>query len=88
MNNNSTLNAERNICVNSVWKHFKGEYYKFICVAKHSETEEELVVYEHISNSKIYARPIDMFLSKVDKEKYPNATQEYRFEEVGGRNDT
>ena len=86
---NPTLNAkERGISINSVWKHFKGEYYKVICVAKHSETGEELVLYKHISNSKIYARPIDIFLSKVDKEKYPNATQEYRFEEVSSHNDT
>jgi hypothetical protein len=53
---------------------------KVICVCKHTETEEELVVYEH--NGKIWARPKDMFLSKVDKEKYPNITQEYRFELV------
>lgn len=73
---------ETRVNIGSVWKHFKGDYYKIICVAKHSETGEKLVVYSHISDGKICARPIDMFLSKVDKEKYPNATQEYRFEEV------
>lgn len=63
-----------------IYRHFKGDLMKVICVCKHTETEEELVVYEH--NGKIWARPKNMFLSKVDKEKYPNITQKYRFELV------
>lgn len=44
-----------------------------------------LVIYtcaNNIEKSNTYARPIDMFLSKVDKEKYPDVEQEYRFEEI------
>lgn len=49
-------------------------------VATHTETKEELVVYMH--NDKIWARPLDMFLSEVDHEKYPDVTQKYRFERI------
>lgn len=63
-----------------VYRHFKGDLMTIISVAKHTETEELLVVYEH--NGIIWARPYDMFISKVDREKYPDVTQEYRFELV------
>jgi hypothetical protein len=56
--------------------------YRVLCTAKHSETGEPLVVYENVASKKCCARPYDMFMSKVDKEKYPNITQAYRFEEV------
>ena len=62
------------------YRHFKGDLIHVIDVAKHTETEEEFVIYEHLGT--IWARPIDMFLSKVDKEKYPDVKQEYRFEKV------
>lgn len=62
--------------------HFKGRTIEIINIAKHSETLEDLVLYFHIDeeNPTIWARPIEMFQEKVDKEKYPNVTQEYRFE--------
>lgn len=63
--------------VGQIYKHFKGILHKVIAIAKHSENEELLVVYTH--SDEIWARPIDMFTSKVDKEKYPNIQQEYRF---------
>ena len=70
----------------SVWRHFKGSTAVVITVAEHSETGEPLVVYRCTSNTKesnhgngIYARPLNMFLSDVDREKYPEATQEKRF---------
>lgn len=72
----------------TMWKHFKGSKAFVIMVAKHSETGEELVIYRCMdsgnSNHKsgIYARPLEMFLSLVDKEKYPNVEQKYRFEEI------
>ena len=53
-----------------------------IDIAKHSETLEELVIYKHLVDGEIWARPIDMFNSLVDKEKYPDVEQEYRFEEA------
>ena len=69
------------IVINGIYKHFKGNIYKVLCVAKDSETLDDLVVYQDNSNpNKIWVRKLDMFLSKVDKTKYPNVTQEYRFE--------
>lgn len=60
------------------FKHFKGNIYEIVCLAKHTESEEDLVVYK--SEVQTYARPLEMFLSGVDKEKYPDETQRYRFE--------
>ena len=64
-----------------IYKHFKGEYYKVTTVATHTETKELMVIYAKLNNPcMIYARPLDMFVSEVDKEKHPNVEQEYRFQ--------
>lgn len=61
------------------WRHFKnGTVVEIICIAGHSETGEVEVVYKH--EDSIWCRPLSMFMSKVDKEKYPYAEQEYRLE--------
>lgn len=67
----------------TVFRHFKKKDYQIVTLANHSETMDELVVYQEVGNSThCCARPIDMFFSKVDKEKYPEVEQEWRFEEL------
>ena len=70
-----------------IYKHFKGNYYIILAVGHHSETKEKMVVYYDTSgkNSTIddpCIRPLDMFMSEVDHEKYPDVEQKYRFEKV------
>ena len=63
-----------------IYKHFKGNLYEVLAIAKHTETMEDMVVYMEVDGEKTYARPLEMFVSKVDKEKYPDVLQVYRFE--------
>jgi len=67
--------------IKGIYKHFKGDHYLVEDVAIHSETREKYVVYRELyGDNKTYIRPYDMFVSKVDKNKYPEVKQEYRFE--------
>jgi hypothetical protein len=69
------------IKINGIYKHFKGDNYIVEDIALDSETQKEYVVYRQLyGENKLFIRPIEMFLSLVDKVKYPNAKQTYRFE--------
>ena len=81
---------QRDLVVGDIVRHFKREWvsettseylYKILAFASHTETGERLVIYQGLYPPfKICARPYDMFMSKVDKKKYPNSKQQYRFE--------
>ena len=69
------------LLVGRVYRHFKGDYYLVEDVAKSSETGEDYVIYRKLyGDGGLWIRPLKMFISKVDKEKYPDVKQEYRFE--------
>ena len=66
-----------------MYRHFKGNEYQIVTVAEHSEDGSQMVVYKALyGEGKCYVRPLDMFMEKVDSEKYPEATQQYRFEKI------
>ena len=83
---------ERDICEGDIVQHFKREWvsadtseylYKVLAFAQHTETGERLVIYQALyAPFKVCARPYAMFMSEVDREKYPDIRQKYRFEKV------
>lgn len=69
------------ILIGRVYRHFKGDYYLVEAIAKDSETGESCVIYRKLyGDGGLWVRPLNMFLSPVDRAKYPDATQQYRFE--------
>ena len=80
---------ERDIKVNNIYKHFKGHTYRVIAIGYDSENYNEkdssksrMVVYQNVDNDEVWVRPYDVFNSLVDKDRYPDIEQKYRFEEV------
>ncbi len=73
----------RRFGIGTIVKHFKGGLYRIEDFARHTETNELLVIYRQLYPPfYTYARPEEMFCSKVDRERHPEANQEYRFEKV------
>ena len=73
----------REIKLNTIYKHFKGDKYLVMDIVIDSETGKEMVLYKGLyGNCPTYVRPLDMFLSEVDHDKYPEIEQKYRFEEI------
>jgi hypothetical protein len=66
-----------------IYRHFKGKIYQIITLAHDSETMNDVVVYQQLyAPYEVYVRPLDMFMSRVDSAKYPDAKQAYRFEKI------
>ena len=67
-------------------RHFKGNFYEILCFARDSETQDEVVVYSaRYGERGVWVRPKEMFFSPVDRDKYPDAPQAYRFQRVSGQ---
>ena len=69
------------IQIGRIYRHFKGDYYLVEAVAKDSETNTDMVIYRKLyGDGGLWVRPLSMFLSKVDRDKYPEVSQEYLFQ--------
>lgn len=72
----------REVKVDQIYRHFKGHTYIILAIAKDSDDLSKKIVYKNIDNGEVWVRGYDEFISKVDKNKYPNSEYEYRFELV------
>lgn len=77
--------AERLVRLGGTYRHFKGNEYQVLNTAKHTDSGELLVIYAAMyGDHTIWARPYTEFMSEVDREKYPEVNQKYRFILVEG----
>lgn len=75
--------TQKTVNAGEFYKHYKGQIYQVRALAENSEDNTPMVVYQAMyAPFKIWVRPLSMFLEKLDKEQYPNATQDYRFERI------
>ena len=73
----------REIKLHRIYRHFKGDHYLVEALANDSENGETVVIYRKLyGDGGLWVRPLTMFLEKVDRAKYPDCPQEYRFELV------
>lgn len=78
----------QDIVIGGLYRHFKGMYYYVKDIAIHSETDEKLVVYQQLYGERLtYVRPLEMFASEVDRQKYSQVEQQYRFQLMSGRDE-
>lgn len=67
--------------IGRVYRHYKGDYYIVRAIARHSETGEQMVIYQALyGDGELWARPLPLFMDEIDHTKHPNVKQEYRFE--------
>ena len=75
--------TQKTVNAGEFYKHFKGQLYQVRALAENSEDNTPMVVYQAMyAPFKIWVRPLSTFLEKLDKEKYPDAAQEYRYERI------
>ena len=78
------VNCIKKYIVGFRYRHFKGGIYVVTDIAVHSETEEPMVIYHSLYHpERVWCRPLSMFMSEVDHEKYPDVKQAMRFERIG-----
>ncbi len=69
-----------------IYRHFKGNLYQIVTLARSSETNDRMVVYQQLyAPYEVYVRSLDLFMSRIDTRKYPHEKQIYRFEKVDSR---
>ena len=75
---------QNRIKIGHVYQHFKGNKYIVVDIVNYSEDEnEKMVIYQALyGKCERWARPLSMFESEVDRKKYPDVKQKFRFEEI------
>ena len=67
------------------WKHFKiGKIIEILAVSRCTESPDSFSVIYRAQDGVVWDRPLDMFMSEVDHEKYPESKEKYRFSKVEG----